>query len=181
MTWPAPSWALWIAKQIIQGDQINKGDLLLGFQSSGIHTNGYSLARKVLFSEYEVDDNVEKLGSTVGEELLKVHRSYLALISELKEINGVNGFSHITGGGIVANTKRILPEGRSLDIQWDSWERPAIFELIQQLGNVPEDDMRATFNLGIGLIAVVDPDAAEQVKSWAEKNNEPVHEIGKVK
>ena len=150
-------------QKIINGEQIKKGDKLLGFQSSGLHTNGYSLARKVLFSEYDVSDEVEQLGTTVGEAMLSVHRSYLPLISELKEIEGVNGFSHITGGGIVGNTKRILPEGRSLEIDWDAWERPAIFELIQELGNVPEEDMRRTFNLGIGLIAVVDPDSAQQV------------------
>ncbi|MDR8391318.1 phosphoribosylformylglycinamidine cyclo-ligase [Aliifodinibius sp. S!AR15-10] len=167
--------------EIINGKNIQKGDLLLGFESSGLHTNGYSLARKVLFSEYDVSDHVEQLGTTVGDAMLSVHRSYLSLISELKGIDEVNGFSHITGGGIVGNTKRILPEGRSLDIDWDSWDRPAIFKLIQELGNVPEDDMRATFNLGIGLIAVVDPEAADEVRDWAEKNDESIYELGTVK
>lgn len=168
-------------EKIINGEDIREGDLLLGFESSGLHTNGYSLARKVIFSEYDVSDEVEELGTTVGDAMLAVHRSYLPFISELKDINGVNGFSHITGGGIVGNTKRILPEARSLDIDWKAWSRPAIFELIQDIGNVPEDDMRATFNLGIGLIAVVNPDAADAVKEWAEENNEPIYELGKVK
>jgi phosphoribosylformylglycinamidine cyclo-ligase len=167
--------------EIINGDDIREGDLLLGFESSGLHTNGYSLARKVLFSEYDVSDHVDQLGTTVGEAMLSVHRSYLPLISELKKIEGVNGFSHITGGGIVGNTKRILPEGCSLDIDWKSWDRPAIFELIQELGNVPEDDMRATFNLGIGLIAVVDPESADEVRDWAEKNDESIYKLGTVK
>jgi phosphoribosylformylglycinamidine cyclo-ligase len=97
--------------RLITGENIKKGDLLVGFKSSGLHTNGYSLARKVLFSKYSVNDTPEELDQTVGDELLQVHKSYLQLISELKDIDGVNGFSHITGGGIVGNTKRILPEG----------------------------------------------------------------------
>lgn len=166
--------------KIINGEQIRKGDKLLGFESSGLHTNGYSLARKVLLSEYEVDDYIEQLGTTIGKALLSIHRSYLSVVSELKHIKGMHGFSHITGGGIVGNTKRILPEGRSLDINWDTWKRPPIFKLIQELGNVPEEDMRATFNLGIGLIAVVDPEAAGNVKKWAEKNNETIRELGTI-
>ncbi|MDX1640038.1 MAG: phosphoribosylformylglycinamidine cyclo-ligase [Balneolaceae bacterium] len=166
--------------QIITGERIRKGDRLVGFRSSGIHTNGYSLARKVLFSEYEVSDHVKQLGTTVGEELLKIHRSYLPVITELKTIEGVHGFSHITGGGIVGNTSRILPRERTLDIDWEAWDRPAIFRLIQDLGNVPEEDMRATFNLGIGLIAVVDPDSVSVVNDWATANDEQVVELGTV-
>lgn len=167
--------------ELIDGSKIKKGDKLIGFKSNGLHTNGYSLARKVLFSEYEIDDIPGKLDSSIAEELLKVHKSYLALITDLKAIKGVNGFSHITGGGIVGNTKRVLPEGLSLDINWDSWERPAIFELIQETGNVDEEDMRQTFNLGIGLIAVINPDSLEEVKSISEKLGEEIFEIGSVK
>lgn len=166
--------------KVINGSEIQKGDVLLGFKSSGLHTNGYSLARKVLFSRYKVENYVEELGSTVGDELLKVHRSYLSLITELKELSGVNGFSHITGGGIVGNTKRILPEGMKLDINWDAWERPPVYKLIKEIGNVPEDDMQATFNLGIGLIAVVSESEVDAVKKKAEALGEEVFEIGKV-
>ena len=166
--------------KVIKGAGIEKGDVLLGFKSSGLHTNGYSLARKVLFSEYDVNDHVEELGCTVAEELLQVHRSYLGLISELKEMDGVNGFSHITGGGMVGNTKRILPEGLSLDINWEGWERPAVYKLIQEIGNVPEEDMQATFNLGIGLVCVVSADKAAEVKAKAEELGEEVFEVGSV-
>jgi phosphoribosylformylglycinamidine cyclo-ligase len=166
--------------KIISGTDIDPGDVLLGFKSSGLHTNGYSLARKVLFSGYDVHDHLDRLGTTVGEALLKVHRSYLPHINALKNIEGVNGFSHITGGGIVGNTKRILPEGLSLDIQWDAWDRPELFQLIQEIGNVPEEDMRSAFNLGIGLIVVVRPDAVEQVKVAASEMDEEVIELGKV-
>jgi len=166
--------------KIINGAGIEKGNVLLGFKSSGLHTNGYSLARNVLFTKYEVNDYVEELGCTVAEELLQVHRSYLGLISELKEMKGVNGFSHITGGGMVGNTKRILPEGLALDINWDGWERPAVYKLIKEIGNVPEDDMQATFNLGIGLVCVVSADKVATVKAKAEELGEEVFEVGRV-
>ncbi|MEP1152739.1 MAG: phosphoribosylformylglycinamidine cyclo-ligase [Balneola sp.] len=166
--------------KVINGAGIEKGDVLLGFKSSGLHTNGYSLARNVLFTEYDVNDYVEELGSTVGEELLQVHRSYLGLITELKEMEGVNGFSHITGGGMVGNTKRILPEGLALNIDWDGWERPAVYKMIQEIGNVPEEDMQATFNLGIGLVCVVSADEAATVKAKVEELGEEVFEVGSV-
>jgi phosphoribosylformylglycinamidine cyclo-ligase len=166
--------------KLITGENIKKGDLLIGFKSSGLHTNGYSLARNVLFSKFGVDDTPAELNCSVGEELLKVHKSYLQLISKLKEIEGVNGFSHITGGGIVGNTKRILPDGLKLDIDWNSWQRLPIFNLIQKTGNVPEEDMRATFNLGIGLIAVVSPEALEKVKTKSHSPGDETIEIGTV-
>lgn len=166
--------------KVINGSSIEKGNVLLGFKSSGLHTNGYSLARNVLFSEYDVNDYVKELGCTIGEELLQIHRSYLGLISALKEMDGVNGFSHITGGGMVGNTKRILPKGLALDINWDAWERPAIYKLIQEIGNVPEEDMQATFNLGIGLICVVAADEIDAVKAKAAELGEEVFEVGKV-
>lgn len=165
---------------VINGSTIKKGDVLIGFKSSGLHTNGYSLARKVLFSEYDVHDYVDELGSTVAEELLQVHRSYLPIISSLKELDGVHGFSHITGGGMVGNTKRILPQGCALDIHWNAWERPPIYTMIQEIGNVPEEDMQATFNLGIGLVAVVSAHVVDAVKEKATALGEDIFEVGKV-
>ncbi|MEX0608742.1 MAG: phosphoribosylformylglycinamidine cyclo-ligase [Balneolaceae bacterium] len=167
--------------KVINGAGIEKGDVLLGFKSSGLHTNGYSLARKVLFSKYKVENYLEELGSTIGDELLKVHRSYLSLISELKEMPGVNGFSHITGGGMVGNTKRILPENLALEIDWKAWERPPVYNIIQKLGNVPEEDMQATFNLGIGLVCVVSESEVDAVRKKAEGLGEEVFEVGRVR
>lgn len=167
-------------KKVINGSTIQKGDVLLGFPSTGLHTNGYSLARKVLFEHYEVNDHVEELGQTLADCLLAVHKSYLPLINEVKTIDGLNGLSHITGGGIVGNTKRILPKGMELAIDWDAWERPAIYNLIQKLGNVPEEDMRPTFNLGIGLIAVVNPNKVQDVVAAAKKLNEEAIIMGKI-
>lgn len=166
--------------ELITGSGIKEGDLLIGFKSSGLHTNGYSLARNVLFSKYEVNDFADELNCKIGEELLKVHRSYLSLIKELKTIKGVNGFSHITGGGLVGNTKRILPDNLKLDVNWDAWDRPPVYKLIQEIGQVPEEDMQATFNLGIGLVAVVSPDALDQVKMRVEEFGEDLIEIGTV-
>lgn len=167
---------------IINGRQITSGDVLIGLESSGLHTNGYSLARKVLFKQYDVDDIPD--GSpdqeSVGQTLLKVHRSYLPLIRQLKKIDGVHGFSHITGGGIYGNTSRIIPQGLQLEIDWNSWSRPFIFELIRRTGNVPEEAMREAFNLGIGLVAVISESAADSVISSLHELNEPAHIIGKV-
>ncbi len=167
-------------KKLITGKKIQKGDLLIGFKSSGLHTNGYSLARKVLFSQYSIEDRPKGLTHTIGEELLRVHKSYLQLITKLKDVDGVNGFSHITGGGIIGNTKRIVPGSLSLNVEWDSWKRPELFNLIQSTGNVEEEDMRQAFNLGIGLIAVVSPEVKDEVLSLAESIGEPGLVIGSV-
>lgn len=164
--------------RLITGENIKKGDLLIGFKSSGLHTNGYSLARNVLFDNYDINEKPNGLNLTIGEELLQIHKSYLELITNLKEIDGVNGFSHITGGGLISNTKRVLPEGLDLNVDWDSWERPEIFKLIQKTGNVPEEDMRRTFNLGIGLVAIVKPEIKEKVFKVGGNLNETGIEIG---
>jgi len=166
--------------KIINGSKIKKGDLLIGFKSNGLHTNGYSLARKVLFSQYKVDQYVDELGVTLSESLLQVHKSYLQIINELKNVKGVNGFSHITGGGIIGNTKRIIPKGLSLKVNWEAWEQPAIFKLIRKTGNVPVEDMRKTFNLGIGLIAVVDKKVTGEVTERSKDYGEEATVIGEV-
>ncbi|MEX1062297.1 MAG: phosphoribosylformylglycinamidine cyclo-ligase [Balneolaceae bacterium] len=168
-------------ENLISGEKIRTGDKLIGISSSGLHTNGYSLARKVIFSKYGMDDFADELDMTIGEALLAVHKSYLSVIGKLKDLKGVNGFSHITGGGIEGNTRRILPDGLHLSIDWNSWKRPSLFELIQKTGNVPEKDMRATFNLGIGLVAVVSPAAEEDVLSAIEAAGETAFSIGSVK
>jgi len=166
--------------KLITGEKIAKGDLLMGFKSSGLHTNGYSLARKVLFENFDIDEKPSGLDRSIGEELLQIHKSYLELITNLKEIDGVNGFSHITGGGLISNTKRVLPEGLNLDVDWDSWDRPTIFKLIQETGNVPEEDMRRTFNLGIGLVTVISERSLKRVNQIAEELGEETIQIGRV-
>ncbi|MGB1048301.1 MAG: phosphoribosylformylglycinamidine cyclo-ligase [Rhodothermales bacterium] len=143
-------------KDIIDGSAVEEGDALIGFPSTGLHTNGYSLARHVLFNHYDVHDRPEELaGVSIGEALLAVHTSYLNTITMLRSAAEVRGLVHVTGGGIPGNSKRIMPEGLQIDVDYEAWDRPALFSLIQRLGNVPERDMRSAFNLGIGLIAVV--------------------------
>jgi len=143
-------------KDIIDGSRIEEGDVLLAFPSTGLHTNGYSLARHVLFEHFGVDDRPDALGGTsVGESLLAIHTSYLDTITLLRSVCDVRGLVHVTGGGIPGNAKRVMPEGLAIDVDYEAWERPAIFKLIQELGNVPEDDMRSALNLGVGLIAVI--------------------------
>ena len=141
--------------KIIDGKKIQKGNWLIGFPSNGLHTNGYSLARKVLLEKYKIFDHINEIDNILGDELLKIHKSYLPLISALKNSVDVKGFSHITGGGIVGNTSRIVPKGLSLQINWGNWEMPSVFKLIQQTGKISSDEMHKVFNCGIGLIAVI--------------------------
>ncbi|HAC16431.1 MAG TPA: phosphoribosylformylglycinamidine cyclo-ligase [Bacteroidetes bacterium] len=166
---------------IVDGSKVQRGDLLFGVPSTGLHTNGYSLARKVLFSKYDVDDRPQELnGESVGEALLKVHRSYLSVIRGLKSFPGVHAFSHITGGGIEGNTRRVLNGDLKLDVDYSSWDRNPIFNLIQQIGNVPEEDMRLSMNLGIGLVIIASAEAKDDIMKWATAQKETILEIGKV-
>jgi phosphoribosylformylglycinamidine cyclo-ligase len=150
-------------KNIVDGKKINAGDIMIGLPSSGLHTNGYSLARKVLLDNFKVDDYADELGITVGEALLAVHKSYLKTVYPLVEKNLLNGISHITGGGIVGNTSRIIPSELDMKIDWQSWNELPIFKLIRRLGNIEEEEMRHVFNLGIGMILIVDKDKSDEV------------------
>lgn len=167
-------------KNLIDGKGIKKGDVLIGFSSNGLHTNGYSLARKVLLSKYNLSAVPKGFKHTLGMELLRVHKSYLKLINYLTDNVSVKGFSHITGGGIVGNTMRLIPKGLSLNIFWDNWKLPKIFQLIQSTGNVDEEEMRKVFNLGIGLIAVVSARNKNRILELSKKFGEEALIIGEV-
>lgn len=166
--------------KIINGDKITAGDVLIGIPSSGLHTNGFSLARKVLLEKYNLNDNLALLNKSLGKELLTVHRSYLSLIKLMKTNPELKGISHITGGGIVGNTKRILPAGFKLKIDWGKWEVPAIFKLIQETGDITDEEMREVFNMGIGLIFIVSKNHAEQTLNQVATLNERPILIGEV-
>jgi len=166
-------------KEIINGKKIRKGDILIGFPSNGLHTNGYSLARKVL-DKFSLNQKFDELEFPLGEELLRVHKSYLHLITQLKKEAVIHGFSHITGGGIVGNTKRIIPDGLSIIIDWRAWEIPNLFTLIQNSGNITDEEMREVFNLGIGLIAVVSKDQLNNVIAAAKTMGETAILLGEV-
>lgn len=167
-------------EKIIDGKNVEPGDVLIGFKSTGLHTNGYSLARKVLLSKFKLDGKIDELNLTLGEELLKIHKSYLHLINSLKENFTIKAFSHITGGGIIGNTKRVIPENMNLKIDWNSWEIPAIFKLIQKSGNITNDEMREVFNLGIGLIAIANKYDADKIINFSKSINEECNVIGEV-
>jgi phosphoribosylformylglycinamidine cyclo-ligase len=149
--------------RLLTGKTIKAGDVLLGLPSSGLHTNGYSLARKLLFevASHEPLTFVEQLQSTIADELLKVHRSYLKPIQALMKARVLKGAAHITGGGITENTPRMLPKTLAAEIEIGSWPVLPIFEFLRNLGEIPEDDYRRSFNLGIGMVfAIAERDLA---------------------
>ena len=141
----------------ISGKTITNGDVLLGFSSTGLHTNGYTLARKIVFNilKLKPDSYINALGKTIAEILLAVHKSYYPILKPFIDQHIVKGLAHITGGGISGNLKRIIPEGLSAIVTKDSWEVPPLFNFLQQGGHVDEDEMYRAFNMGIGMIAVV--------------------------
>ena len=152
--------------RIIDGTSIVPGDVLIGLPSSGLHTNGYSLARKVAFEvlKLKVDSHVPDLGETVGEALLRPHRSYLPVIKPLLAGGRIKGMAHITGGGITDNLPRVLPPNTAARVNRTAWRVPAIFRWIGESGRVPEYDLRRALNMGIGMILVVAPRDVDAVK-----------------
>ncbi|MBI3194670.1 MAG: phosphoribosylformylglycinamidine cyclo-ligase [Ignavibacteriae bacterium] len=165
-------------KNILTGKKVRAGDILIGLPSTGLHTKGYSLARIILLKKFSVDKYIPELQSSIGEALLAVHRSYLKPIQAVLQIEGVHALSHITGGGIIGNTKRVIPQSLNLSVAWNSWRRPAIFSLIQKVGKVPETDMQRTFNLGIGLIIIASKHFADNILSYLLRLNEKPFVIG---
>ncbi len=166
---------------IIYGRKIQPGDVLIGLGSNGLHTNGYTLARKVLLSHYKIEETIPELGIPLVEELLKLHLNYYPVITEVVSHVEVHGISHVTGGGIEKNTVRLLPKELRLTIDWQAWPRPPIFQLIQKLGNVPESDMRQTFNLGIGLVFIVPETQVETILTLLSRiTSWPAYIIGRV-
>jgi len=168
--------------RIIDGSKIRKQDIVVGLSSNGLHTNGYSLARKVLFeiAGYKIDDLVEDCGMKIGEALLQVHKCYLRPILPLLDTDRIKGMAHITGGGIVSNTNRLLPEGRRVKVFWNKWQVPEIFNLIQRIGKVPDEEMRRTFNMGIGFVLIISPDDLDYVIDHFKNEGEKPVVIGHI-
>jgi phosphoribosylformylglycinamidine cyclo-ligase len=167
---------------LLTGKSIRAGDTLLGLPSNGLHTNGYSLARKLLFDTagYAPRTLLPEVGVTVADELLKVHRSYLKPIRALITAGLLRGAAHITGGGITGNTPRMLPAGLAATIETSSWRIPPIFEVLRSIGRVPDDDYRRTFNLGVGMIVAVPARRAAQAEAALRRIGESSFVIGKV-
>jgi phosphoribosylformylglycinamidine cyclo-ligase len=168
--------------KIVTGEGIQVGDVLVGLPSNGLHTNGYSLARKLLFevAKYGPEQYVNELKDKTGAALMRTHRSYLSVIKKLTGAEVVSGMAHITGGGITENLPRILPKGMGALVDLASWTVPPLFEHLQQLGNVEQDEMLRTFNMGIGLIAVIPAEKIKKAKAVLNRANERHCIIGRV-
>jgi phosphoribosylformylglycinamidine cyclo-ligase len=168
--------------KIITGERIEIGDVLIGLPSNGLHTNGYSLARKLLFevANYGADQYVNELKDKTGAALMRTHRSYLSIIRKLCAADLVSGMAHITGGGITDNLPRILAKGMGAIVDRASWQPPPLFEHLQQLGSVEPDEMLRTFNMGIGLICVVPAEKVKKVKAVLNRANERHFIIGRI-
>lgn len=167
---------------IITGEHISPGDILLGLPSSGLHTNGFSLARKVFFdiAKHSVDTYLESLGATVGEALLEPHINYTNhVLSVLDTGELIKGIAHITGGGLTENVPRILPEGCAVKIKRDSWPSLPVFDNIKELGNIDTEEMYRAFNMGIGMVFIVDQKSSDIVSKALSKMI-TVYEIGEV-
>jgi phosphoribosylformylglycinamidine cyclo-ligase len=168
--------------KIVDGKTIAAGDALLALPSAGLHTNGYSLARKLFFevAGYEPQTRLPELAMTAGEALLLPHLSYLKPLDGLLDHGLIKGLAHITGGGLTDNIPRILPTGTAVKIKQGSWPIPPLFELLRRLGNVSENEMYRTFNMGVGMVIVCSPGDAETIERHLQEHGEKCYTIGNV-
>jgi len=169
-------------EHIIDGRTIEPGDVILGLPSAGLHTNGYSLARKLFFevAAFNFDSYVDEAEGTAGAVLLRPHVSYLRTLEGLLDSGKIKGLAHITGGGLLENIPRILPERTNAEIQRGSWPALPVFELLQRLGSIEEHEMYRTFNMGVGMIVVCAQSDATSIKSHIEATGESCYEIGRI-
>jgi len=169
-------------ERIITGKAVEAGDVILGLASNGLHTNGYSLARKLLFEvgRYTLDSYVNELKGKVGNELLRTHKSYWPAAKRLVDGECVSAMAHITGGGITENLPRVLPRGVAAVIEIGSWPMPPIFEHLQTLGNVPQDEMLRTFNMGLGMLLVVPSKKFKKAQTVLERAGEKAYTVGRI-
>jgi phosphoribosylformylglycinamidine cyclo-ligase len=168
--------------RIINGDKVKPGDLLIGLPSNGLHTNGYSLGRKLFFevARYTPDTYVNELHAKAGEELMKSHKSYWPVVRKLIAADLVHAMAHITGGGITDNLPRVLPRGTAAVVEMGSWPVLPVFHHMQKIGNVPHDDMMRTFNMGLGMVLVIPAKKFKRVQSLIEKCGEKSYLIGRI-
>ena len=169
-------------EKIISGKDVQIGDIILGLPSNGLHTNGYSLARKLLFevAHYSPETYVNQIKNKVGNELMRTHKSYWAVLKKLIDGQCVSAMAHITGGGITENLPRVLPRGTAAVIELGTWPVLPIFEHLQELGNVPRDEMLRTFNMGMGMLLVVPSAKFKKVQSLLERAGEKAYTIGRI-
>jgi phosphoribosylformylglycinamidine cyclo-ligase len=169
-------------ERIITGKNVQIGDIVLGLPSNGLHTNGYSLARKLLFevARYSPETYVNEIKNKVGNELMRTHKSYWPSVKKLIDGDCVSALAHITGGGITENLPRVLPRGTAAVIELGSWPIMPIFEHLQQLGNVPQDEMLRTFNMGLGMLLVVPSAKFKKAQTVLERVGEKAYTVGRI-
>ena len=169
-------------ERIITGKTVEVGDVILGLASNGLHTNGYALARKVLFEigRYTPDSYVNELKGKVGNELMKTHKSYWHAVKRLVDAECVSAMAHVTGGGVTDNLPRVLPRGMAAVIEIGSWPVLPIFEHVQQLGNVPQEEMLRTFNMGLGMLLVVPSKKFKKAQTVLERAGERAFTVGRI-
>ena len=168
--------------RILTGKEVEVGDILVGLASNGLHTNGYSLARKLLFqvARYSPETYVNGIKNKVGNELMRTHKSYWPALRRLLDARAVSALAHITGGGITENLPRVLPRGTAAVVELGTWPVLPIFEHLQKLGNVPQAEMMRTFNMGIGMVLVVGPKKFKKVQTVLERAGEKGYTIGRI-
>jgi len=169
-------------EKIITGKTVEVGDVILGLASNGLHTNGYALARKLLFevARYTPETYVNDLKGKVGNELMRTHKSYWPAIKRLVDGESVSAMAHITGGGITENLPRVLPRGVAAVIELGTWQVPPIFEHLQKLGNVPQEEMLRTFNMGLGMLLVVSAKKFKKAQTLLERAGEKAFTVGRI-
>ncbi len=169
-------------ERIITGKKVEVGDVLVALPSIGLHTNGYSLARKLFFSvaRYSPDTYVNEIKNKVGNELMKGHKSYWPVVKKLVEAEAVSALAHITGGGITENLPRVLPKGMGAVVDMGSWPVLPVFDHLRKLGNIEHEEMMRTFNMGVGMILVVPPKKFKKVQSVLDRASEKGYTIGKI-
>ena len=168
--------------QILTGKEVQVGDVLIGLPSTGLHTNGYALARKLFFSvaRYTPESYVNEIKGKAGTELMKIHKTYWPIVRRMIEAGAVSAMAHITGGGITENLPRVLPKGTGAIVEINSWPVLPIFEHLQALGNVPQDEMLRTFNMGIGMVLIVPAKKFKKAQTILERCGEKGYTIGRI-
>ena len=168
--------------RIIDGSNIEEGDIIIGLPSSGVHSNGYSLVRKIVFDkmEYEVDKYIDNLGKIIGEELLTPTKIYTKQLRPIIEAHDVKGLIHITGGGFYENIPRIMKDGLTANVDTSVIDRQPIFDLLMEWGNISEEEMYSTFNMGVGMVMIISKEDLESVKNILDEQNEKYYILGDV-
>ena len=169
-------------EKIVSGKDVKSGDTLIGISSSGIHSNGFSFIRKIFLETYgyKLDQYIEELGMTLGEALLTPTKIYVKLVLDLLSKYDIKAIAHITGGGVIENITRVIPKGLGIDIEKNSWEKPAIFKMIENFNSIDERELHKSFNMGVGLVLIVDNEKAKEITKYINTTEKNAYIIGKV-